>query len=160
MSVSQSIVFFMVRQEGKYRILPSSKTIIFKNRTSLHIIYAVSSFSWTASVFRSLDARLSGTCSISQTAELMNICCRDQGSCLWIFFFFWLQETKTTWTHPLHLQFSDLLNGRLILSLEHLISKFNRWMGGRSRYLTPVCCVQRYLLGEYSQDVTIGAVWL
>lgn len=30
---------------------------------------------------------------------------------------------------PLRLQFSDVLAGPLILSLEHLISKFNRWVG-------------------------------
>lgn len=36
---------------------------------------------------------------------------------------------------PLHLQLSDVLAGALILSLEHLISKFNRWVGWRTPYI-------------------------
>lgn len=49
-----------------------------------------------------------------------------QGSSLYFFFCSGNTDNLNT---PLHLQLSDVLAGALILSLEHLISKFNRWVG-------------------------------
>lgn len=60
--------------------------------------------------------------------------------------FFWLQETQTTWSQPLHLQLSDLSEGPLISSLVGVI--YIQQVDGRLNLPT----------GKYSQDVTTSGV--
>ena len=84
-------------------------------------------------------------CRASEAPVTYDICCRDHFCDV----FPSHRKPKKNLNTPFHLHFSDPLNGPLILSLVHLISKFNRWMGCSSWHLTPICCILSSQIKKY-----------